>query len=208
MENHDENSSECELISENEVVSKKKQNAKRDGKPPCPPPSASENPSVRLSKKRSVWWSHFTDCDTPDRAECIYCHKQIGCASKSGTTPLKNHMRICKDYPANIDKKQKLIDLESKTRVSDDGSVETVTVPKLWEFNQELIRKALVKMLILDELPFSFVERAGFREFCKVINPHFIVPSRATATRIVISILLRKEIDCWMFLRICQQECV
>ncbi|MFS7973392.1 putative Zinc finger BED domain-containing protein [Helianthus anomalus] len=51
------------------------------------------------------------------------------------------------------------------------------------EFNQEVIRKALVNLLIVDELPCSFVEREGFREFCKVVNPHFIVPSRATVTR-------------------------
>lgn len=38
-------------------------------------------------------------------------------------------------------------------------------------------------MLIVDELPFSFVEQEGFRAFCKVINPHFILPSRWTATR-------------------------
>ncbi|KAJ0915548.1 putative transcription factor/ chromatin remodeling BED-type(Zn) family [Helianthus annuus] len=183
MENLNESNSDCELVSENEVVSKKKQKPKKDGKPPCPPTAVSDTPSVRLLKKRSSWWQHYTDSDVPDKAECIYCHKLIGCSSKGGTTPLRNHINACKDYPPNIDKKQKLLDLESKTHVSDDGSVETVTVPKLWEFNQEVIRKALVKMLIVDELPFSFVERAGFREFCKVINPHFIVPSRATATR-------------------------
>lgn len=69
------------------------------------------------------------------------------------------------------------------TRVSDDGSLETVSIPRLWEFNQDVIRKALARMLITDELPFSFVERDGFREFCKAINPHFLVPSCATATR-------------------------
>ncbi|KAI3783914.1 hypothetical protein L1987_43005 [Smallanthus sonchifolius] len=49
-------------------------------------------------------------------------------------------------------KKQKLLDLESKTRVSDDGSIEIMTITKLWEFNQEVIRKALAKMLIVDEV--------------------------------------------------------
>lgn len=85
-------------------------------------------------------------------------------------------------------KKQKLIDLESRTHVSDDGSIETLTIPKLWEFNEDVIRKALSYMLIVDELPFSFVEREGFSNFCKAINPPFVVPSRPTATR-----------DCYIF---------
>lgn len=38
-------------------------------------------------------------------------------------------------------------------------------------------------MLILDELPFKFVEREGFCFFCKAMNPHFIIPSRFTAAR-------------------------
>ncbi|KAJ0554149.1 putative transcription factor/ chromatin remodeling BED-type(Zn) family [Helianthus annuus] len=132
MENPDENNSDCELVSKNEVVLKKKQKPKKDGKPPCPPPAVSDTPSVRLLKKRTAWWQRFTDCDIPDKAECIYCHKLIGCGSKSGTTPLRNHINVCKDYPANIDKKQKLLDLESKTQISDDGSVETVTVLKVF----------------------------------------------------------------------------
>ncbi|GMI77349.1 DAYSLEEPER [Hibiscus trionum] len=38
-------------------------------------------------------------------------------------------------------------------------------------------------MLVVDELPFAFVEREGFIEFCQTINPLFSVPSRTTATR-------------------------
>ena len=95
---------------------------------------------------------------------------------------MKNHVIGCKQNPENIDKKQKLIDLESKTRISEDGSTETTTVPRLWEFNPEVIRRALARMLIVDELPFSFVEREGFRYFCKVMNAHFNVPSCSTAT--------------------------
>ncbi|CAI9292065.1 unnamed protein product [Lactuca saligna] len=97
--------------------------------------------------------------------------------------PFENHATNCKKNPNNIDKRQKLLDLESRTHRSDDGSIETVTIPRLREFNQDVIRKALSNMLVVDELPFSFVEREGFCKFCKVINPHFVVPSRSTTTR-------------------------
>ncbi|KAD2393188.1 hypothetical protein E3N88_40165 [Mikania micrantha] len=128
MENSDEKNSDCELVSENEVVSRKKQKEKKVEKPSNEPPTVSDSQTSRLKKKRSIYWDYFSRCDDAvDKAECNYCHKRIGCASKSGTTPLRNHINTCKQYPPNIDKKQKLLDLESKTRVSDDGSIENLT---------------------------------------------------------------------------------
>ena len=87
-------------------------------------------PKKSQEKKRSIWWSHFKETDIDDISAGIYCQAKISCPTKYGTSPLKNHIMSCHKYPANIDKKQKLIDLESRVRVSDDGSVETMTVPK------------------------------------------------------------------------------
>jgi len=39
-------------------------------------------------------------------------------------------------------------------------------------------RKAIGKMIILDELPFNFVENQGFKSFCQVMQPRFDIPSR------------------------------
>lgn len=181
--------SENEVPAASEVVTKAKKTQtrkkKKEGKPPCAPKQStvSEAPIFANKKKRSQWWQYYEESNIVDFAKCRYCHTNIGCASGNGTTPLKNHINSCKEFPANMDKKQKILDLESRTRVSDDGSVETVTVPRLWEFNPEAIREALVRMLMIDELPFSFVEREGFRAFLKVINPHFSVISRSTVTR-------------------------
>ncbi|KAF3619557.1 hypothetical protein FXO38_32863 [Capsicum annuum] len=38
-------------------------------------------------------------------------------------------------------------------------------------------------MVIMDELFFRFVEKGGFRNFMKVVQPHFKIPSRNTVTR-------------------------
>ncbi|KAL4569599.1 hypothetical protein LXL04_025240 [Taraxacum kok-saghyz] len=162
------NNLDCELMSESEVATSRKQNkakAKKASKPPRAPTDVPAS-SVNKSRKRSPWWSHYVvDEEVPDVAECKYCHAMIGCASKSGTGPLKNHQLSCKLNPQNIiDKKQKLLDLESRSLVSDDGSIETMTILRLWEFNQDVIRKALSYMLIVDELPFSFVEREGLKD--------------------------------------------
>ncbi|XP_075500477.1 zinc finger BED domain-containing protein RICESLEEPER 2-like [Primulina tabacum] len=53
----------------------------------------------------------------------------------------------------------------------------------IWRFDQELCRKTLVKMIIVDELLFSFVENGGFRYFVSVAQPQFRIPSRTTVTR-------------------------
>ena len=76
-----------------------------------------------------------------------------------------------------------MLDFQSKTSTSEDGITETLSELSCWEFNQELCRKALARMLIVDEIPFSYVEREGFRYFCKVLNPKFLLPSRPTVTR-------------------------
>ena len=52
-----------------------------------------------------------------------------------------------------------------------------------WEFDQNSIRLALAKMVIIDEEPFSIVERDGFRGFCSVAVPQFCIPSRFTVAR-------------------------
>ncbi|KAK8609125.1 hypothetical protein V6N13_025432 [Hibiscus sabdariffa] len=54
------------------------------------------------------------------------------------------------------------------------------------------IRKALARMVIVDELPFSFVEREGFRHFCKIAVPSFVPPSRATITRDCYALFIEK----------------
>ncbi|XP_073153739.1 zinc finger BED domain-containing protein RICESLEEPER 2-like [Henckelia pumila] len=53
----------------------------------------------------------------------------------------------------------------------------------IWKFDQELCRKALAKMIILDEQPFSSVEKEGFRYFLSVAQPQFRISSRKTVTR-------------------------
>ena len=43
-----------------------------------------------------------------------------------------------------------------------------------------LARKALARMVIVDEMPFKFVEREGFRHFTNVICPKFWISSHWT----------------------------
>ncbi|KAL2897951.1 Zinc finger BED domain-containing protein DAYSLEEPER [Bienertia sinuspersici] len=106
---------------------------------------------------------------------------------------MKRHTNSCKKAPFYLDKRQTILDFESKTRVNTHGTVETVSIMKLWHINQDEIRKALVKMLIVNELPFSFVERQGFHIFTKssfliLFQSHVLL-----LLRIVMGSTLRKE---------------
>uniref|UniRef100_A0A3Q7G0U9 HAT C-terminal dimerisation domain-containing protein n=1 Tax=Solanum lycopersicum TaxID=4081 RepID=A0A3Q7G0U9_SOLLC len=56
-----------------------------------------------------------------------------------------------------------------------------VVVP--WKFDQEECRKALCRIVIIDELPFRFDEKEDFKQFMKVAQPCFHIPSRTTVTR-------------------------
>ena len=75
------NDSDCELMSETEVATSRKQNrakAKKASKPPRAPTDVPAS-SVNKSRKRSPWWSHYVvDEEVPDVAECKYCHAMIG----------------------------------------------------------------------------------------------------------------------------------
>uniref|UniRef100_A0A803MUJ8 BED-type domain-containing protein n=1 Tax=Chenopodium quinoa TaxID=63459 RepID=A0A803MUJ8_CHEQI len=85
-----------------------------------------ETSKKKSRKRRSPHWEHFIKKDGENKAECIYCHELIGCASLHGTSGMKNHISRCR--------------LE------------------LWKFNQEDSRKALEKMVIMDEMSFRTVE--------------------------------------------------
>ena len=43
-------------------------------------------------------------------------------------------------------------------------------------YSEEKIRLALARMIIIDELPFKFVERQGFQEFMEIVEPRFPIP--------------------------------
>ncbi|KAF7831973.1 zinc finger BED domain-containing protein RICESLEEPER 2-like [Senna tora] len=126
-------------------------------------------------------WSHFTKNETGDRCKCNYCKKEYACGSKShGTSTLNRHLNECPSNPNRIvDKKQKKLGIEKKPEEEDDGLVKL----KVLEFNQEECRIALAKMIIMDELPFIFVENPGFRGLVYLLQPEFQIPSRMTVYR-------------------------
>ncbi|KAK9175019.1 hypothetical protein WN944_027023 [Citrus x changshan-huyou] len=59
--------------------------------------------------------------------------------------------------------------------------------------SKETIRRATAKMIIIDELPFSHVKNFGFKHFCSVACPKFVVPSRRTITKDILDLFLAEN---------------
>ena len=63
---------------------------------------------------------------------------------------------------------------------SGDRSVGTL---KAIGYDYDECRKTLVKMVIIDKLPFNFVESKGLRLFSRTMQLRFDIPSRFTVMR-------------------------
>lgn len=153
--------------------------------PQPPQPSASSKKGTRKRMKdRSPIWEHFEkqESDEGIRAQCKYCALRYNCdPKKNGTSTLWAHLNKCRKYPYNTprDSKQSLLSFQcvnKKTGVTSSGL-------SYQKFDAQSCRKALALMIIIDELPFKFVEAQGFRNFCGVLEPRFHVPSRVTIAK-------------------------
>jgi hypothetical protein len=144
------------------------------------------NPASRSNKRKtSEIWDHFKKLDgnvKAPRAACMYYGKDYACHTiLNGTSNMWSHLGVCKKFPFVIDRKQKTLVLEFRPIIKrgNNGEENLVTI-KAVGYSYEECRKALGKMIILDELLFNFVENQGFKSFCQVMQPRFDVPSRLT----------------------------
>jgi len=99
------------------------------------------------------------------RAECNYCGKDYAChIIIIGTSNMWSHLKVCKNFPFVVDKKQQILLLEPN-KVEDESGDQSVGTLKAICYDYNECRQTLVKMIIIDELPFNFMEGKGFRLF-------------------------------------------
>ncbi|KAI8555181.1 hypothetical protein RHMOL_Rhmol05G0155100 [Rhododendron molle] len=152
------------------------------------PITVDEQSPNRSSKRRanqSEVRDHFEKLEKVPRQKqkvvCNHCGQIYTCDSyANGTSSMKTHIKLlCRQYELsqfnlkkNPGKKQKTLAFEP---VNGGG---TGTVPKLTAvgFSVEACRKALAEMIILDKLPFRFVEGQGFKRFKYVVQPKWENP--------------------------------
>ena len=115
----------------------------------------SEGPSMEIGssrKRTSIVWNDFERVlvDGVYKAKCRKCAKLYNYSSSGETGHLKRHQES-----------HRLIDsrLQSTLQTHGDALVGT------FAYNQENQRKALVKWIVRDELPFSLCESFNFEEY-------------------------------------------
>ncbi|XP_050211878.1 uncharacterized protein LOC126662034 [Mercurialis annua] len=152
----------------------------------------------KVSQQRSVVWDHFDSIkDTKGvilQAKCKYCARIYNChAKKNGTSTLRGHMLRCTKHPHTIETRQALLSFQP---VVNDGCVAAPEMFNVasWKFDQDVIRQAVAYMIIVDELPFKFVEKQGFRKLMSVACPLFKIPSRFTVNRDCYSMFVEERL--------------
>ena len=105
---------------------------------------------------RSRVWEHFIRTkESRDKYICHHCQKIFSCASKSGTSNLKQHLWICKEHKAWLTNQKK-----NQQQIGNGGNLKASKV------TEALFREACNELVVLAELSLSFIESTAFRYFC------------------------------------------
>jgi hypothetical protein len=83
------------------------------------------------------------------------------------------HVKACQQYKAllaNQDVSQSKFTFESVPSEGDGGtsSCKNLMIAK---YSEKIIRETLCEMIIVDEMPFSTVDKMGFKKLFKVLEP-------------------------------------
>ncbi|KAH9705268.1 BED-type domain-containing protein [Citrus sinensis] len=142
-------------------------------------------------KKRSAVWNHFTLLeDNPNKCMCNYCGKQYQCHSRlDGIINMTRHIKTCESYKTF--RAQQSGSQQNLTSEGGEENASNLVLGKGW--SQDACRRAVTKMIIMGELPLSFVDNKGFRHFCSVAIPQFVMPSQRTIGRDVMELFLEEK---------------
>lgn len=144
--------------------------------------SAEEPKAKKKIQERSWVWEHFRRFeDNQKKCNCQYCGREMACPTSSGTSNLIAHLTICKKYQTSV-----LSQSQSKLNREGDGSV------KFGRVSEAIFKDASNELLVMAELPLSFIESVPWRYFCnrvKLHKPH----SRRTATREIVQKYVEKK---------------
>lgn len=168
----DDNENDSETI----VTGGNKRKKSSSSKPPLP---------RKKMAPRSTVWQHFTRVpDNYQKCKCNYCGNEFECGTSGyrTSTLMIHYQKWCTKY------KDFLKDQTALTQ--DVGSDEIVARG----FSQDACRRATVKMIVLDEFPFSVVENPGFKYFCSVATPRYLLPSRKTITRDTLDMYMEEKV--------------
>ncbi|XP_019189704.1 PREDICTED: uncharacterized protein LOC109184113 [Ipomoea nil] len=128
---------------------------------PLPPPVPKKR---KVVETRSPVWDHFEKIKDSEgivvKGKCLYCAR-VYCneSKKHETSSLRLHVVNCLKNPHSKDTRQSLLTFQREpSSAGTESSEGSEGVLGTWVFDQDLIRRALAEMIILDEFPFRIVE--------------------------------------------------
>ncbi|GJX79045.1 zinc finger BED domain-containing protein RICESLEEPER 2-like protein [Tanacetum coccineum] len=152
---------------------------------------------TRATRKRSLVWGHyesFLNDQGEQKSKCRYCAKEYCSDTRiHGTSTLRGHLKICDKFPGNM--------LDGQTQLSIQKGEGDDRKMIAWKFDQQTVRRSLAYMLVVDELPFKFVEGKGFKHFLNATQPLFHTPSRITMARDCVKLYLEEKKKVGILLR-------
>ena len=101
-------------------------------------------------------------------------------------TNIRNHIQSCLAYKTF--REQQEGSQQNLTTEGGEGNASNMVLDKGW--SQDACRKTVTKMIIMGELPLSFVDNKGFRHFC---SPQFVMPSQRIIGRDVMDLFLEEK---------------
>ncbi|CAN6358146.1 unnamed protein product [Urochloa humidicola] len=102
------------------------------------------------------------------QAKCKHCNEVFSAKRNSGNSHMRRHLGVCEP-------RLKMHEMVEMLQASTDTTVLTN-----WQFDRRVTRCELVRLVVLHELPFSFVEYEGFRTYSLSLNPLAECVSRTT----------------------------
>lgn len=190
-------------MSSNSEDSKGSDPNKQEKKRTTKPKRKKANEKNKKSRKTSWVWEHFTTynkdlttinehgeeikCGHTRRAVCKYCKSDLnGNTNQNGTTTLQRHIELhCDAYPGS---NKNVIEGQKHLVTNLEGKDVVVS-----HWSQENCLSAAVEMIVIDELPFSTVEKQGFRRFCAVAVPKWQIPCRKVVVKRFLSMYNEKR---------------
>ena len=114
----------------------------------------------RYLPPRSKIWGHFTrTTENRDRCICHYCNKTFCCATRSGTSNLMKHLSICKRFMFFSEGQS-----STQPGVNEEGQL------KSRKISESTFREATNEMMVIAELPLSFIEGVGWKHLCDKVS--------------------------------------
>ncbi|OMO59397.1 putative Zinc finger, BED-type [Corchorus capsularis] len=159
--------------------------------------------SSKRPKTTSKVWDVFEKLPAQQgdsKAICKLCRRIYTAKTTSGTSHLRRHIEACvKRNNNDVDQRSleacfKPVNREANRQTVLHGTlVDATASSKNCKVDVDEIRRAIAKMIVVDEQPFRVVEGTGFRRVLSVACPEFPALTRKAIKREIVSIYLKER---------------